>query len=225
MKKYLISIVFAMISFIAFAQTPATFKFMGVPVDGSKRDVISALVEKGFVYNEKGDILSGQFNGQQSMILINENNGKVYRIIVAQENPSYNEAEIRIAYNNLIQQFRDNPKYEENEPNEFISETEDISYEMIVHNKLYDAIFTFNPTYNWTEEDWSKARENIKNEIEAKQFPSPEEKLNAYLSAVANYSKSFPQGIVWFRIFEQYGKYGIGIYYENWDNKPKGEDL
>lgn len=188
--------------------------------------MISALINKGFEYDKKSDVLMGEFNGQQSMILINENHGKVYRIIVAEKNPSYNEAEVRIAYNNLIQQFRDNPKYDENEPNEFIAETEDISYEMLVHNKLYDAIFVFNPTYKWTEEDWAKARENIKNEIESNEYASPEEKLQAYLETVKNYSsQAFPQGIVWFRIFEQYGKYGIGIFYENWDNKPKGEDL
>jgi hypothetical protein len=210
----------------AFAQEPAVFSFKGVPIDGSKAEMISALIDKGFEYDELNDVLMGEFNGQQSMILMNENHGKVYRIIVAAKNPSYNEAEVRIAYINLIQQFRDNPKYDEHEPNEFIPETEDISYEMTVHNKLYDAIFVFNPTYKWTEDDWAKARENIKNEIEANEYPSPEEKLKAYLSAVENYSsKAFPKGIVWFRIFEHYGDYSIGLYYENWENKPQGEDL
>ena len=225
MKKLITTSLVLFIVTAVFAQEPAIFSFMGVPVDGSRSEVIVALKDKGFVYDAKNDMLSGKFNGQQSMILINENHGKVYRIIAATENPTYTEAEIRIAYNNLISQFRDNPKYDENEPNELISETEDISYEMIVHNKLYDAIFVFNPTYNWTPEDWDKARENIKSEIEAKEYSSPEEKLQDYLSTVQNYSKSFPQGIVWFRIFEESGKYGIGIFYENWDNKPNGEDL
>lgn len=36
---------------------------------------------------------------------------------------------------------------------------------------------------------------------------------------------SLVSGNVWFTIHERYGKYQIGIYYDNIKNRPDGEDL
>lgn len=130
------------------AQTNSNvLKFMGIPVDGSKTEVIQKLKEKGFKYDSINDCLTGQFNGMDSHIFISTNKNKVDRITVCNANTT-DETNIRIAYNNLLQQFNNNSKYITIEENKPISEDEDISYEMSIHNKRYEADFYLkdNPT-------------------------------------------------------------------------------
>lgn len=140
--KRLIIIILALFAGIAIsAQTNSNvLKFMGIPVDGSKTQVIQELKEKGFKYDSTNDCLTGQFNGQDSHIIVSTNKNKVDRIIVRNTNTT-NETNIRIAYNNLLQQFNSNSKYITIEENKPISEDEDISYEMSIHNKRYEAVF------------------------------------------------------------------------------------
>ena len=45
------------------------------------------------------------------------------------------------------------------------------------------------------------------------------------LSTVRMAAIQMSNGSVWFKIFEYYGKYYIGLYYDNLINKPNGEDL
>lgn len=123
------------------AQTNSNvLKFMGIPVDGSKTQVIQKLKEKGFKYDSISDCLTGQFNGKESNIFITTNKNKVDRIYVCDADAT-NEADIRIAYNNLLNQFNNNSKYITIRENKPLSENEDISYEMTVHNKRYEAVF------------------------------------------------------------------------------------
>lgn len=123
------------------AQTNSNvLKFMGIPVDGSKTEVIQKLKEKGFKYDSFNDCLTGQFNGMDSHIFISTNKNKVDRIVVYNANTT-DETNIRVAYNNLLQQFNNNSKYITIEENKPISEDEDISYEMQVNNKRYEADF------------------------------------------------------------------------------------
>lgn len=51
------------------------------------------------------------------------------------------ERSIQIRFNKLCEQFKNNSKYLSLEENQTISEDEDISYEMTVHKKRYEAIF------------------------------------------------------------------------------------
>ena len=52
-------------------------QFMGIPVDGTKSEMISKLRGKGFSYNRNTDELSGRFNGRNVILKVVENNGKV----------------------------------------------------------------------------------------------------------------------------------------------------
>ena len=124
----------------SYAQNDVT-TFLGIPVDGFRQDMIKKLKEKGFVTNFLTDeLLDGEFNGQKVSIGILTNNNKVYRIAVSDKN-QVSEGEIKIRFNNLCKQFENNPKYIPYKSNQHISDSEDISYEMIVHNKRYDAYF------------------------------------------------------------------------------------
>lgn len=113
--------------------------FLGIPVDGTVSSMKQKLIAKGFKQDSK--MLRGKFNGQDVYLSIGANKGKVWRIAVVNIIP-YSEAQIRPQYNNLVRQFKNSTKYdnmEEYDPT--IDESEDISYEMSVLNKVYEAHF------------------------------------------------------------------------------------
>lgn len=140
--KQLVIIILALFAGTAIsAQTSSdALKFMGIPVDGNKTQVIQKLEEKGFKYDSVNDCLTGQFNGQDSHIVISTNKNKVDRIIV-RNTTGTDETNICINYNNLLYQFNNNSRYITVGENKPISEDEDISYEMSIHNKRYEAVF------------------------------------------------------------------------------------
>ncbi len=113
-------------------------RFLGIPVDGSKTEMIKKLQAKGFQKSEIGD-LEGEFNGKDVYIFVKTNNNKVYRIVVMDKN-QIDETNIKIRFNKLCSQFANNPKYISLQ--DFtIPESEDISYEMSVNNKRYEAVY------------------------------------------------------------------------------------
>ena len=217
-----------------FGQSEGTLKFLGIPVDGSKSEMVAALKDKGFRYDSNSGFLVGDFNGRESHIGIVENHGKVYRVVVFDANTS-DAGQIRIRFNNLIHQFENsNGKYYYTVPNNPIPEDEDISYEISVNNKQYSAEFIYNPLYGNDElrnRLVNEAVEEIKLSSEKKgityeEFYSDKDKYNQLISSLVG-SKiiQMSNSSVWFTICNHYGKYFIGIYYDNLVNKPNGEDL
>ena len=132
------------------------------------------------------------------------------------------ETAIRIRFNHLCQQFIENKKYIPPDEEYMISNTEDISYEINVHNKRYQAVFYQKPEsyYNditalystkYTQEQIENPTDEIQNDLIRM--------LSDYIEqTIINYS-------VWFMIDQNYGKYGILMYYDNEYNKANGEDL
>lgn len=96
-------------------------KFMGIPVDGFKKDMIQKLKAKGFEYDNEIDLLTGEFNSEKVNIFVATQSNKVWRIVVA-DAIERNEHDIKIRFNNLYDQFNDNPKYVPKlEDNDYIS--------------------------------------------------------------------------------------------------------
>ncbi len=61
-------------------------KFLGIPVDGTKSEMINKLLNKGFTRTKYDrDVLTGEFNGMNVNIMVQTINNKVWRIIVASE--------------------------------------------------------------------------------------------------------------------------------------------
>ena len=219
--------------FTVFGQSESTLKFLGIPVDGSKSEMVAALKDKGFRYDSNSGFLVGDFNGMESHIGIVENHGKVYRVVVFDAN-TYDAGQIRIRFNNLIHQFENsNGKYYYIVQNEIIPEDEDISYEINVHDKQYSATFIYNPLYGNDE-----LRDKLVNEvveenklllekkgITPEEFYSDKDNYIQVFSSIVDKIFQMSKGSVWFQIFEYYGKYYIGLYYDNLINKPNGEDL
>lgn len=241
MKKVLSFIIGIFIYSIVFGQSESTLKFLDIPVDGSKFEMVEALKTKGFEYDAESDFLVGDFNGRESHIWIVENHGKVYRVVVYDAN-TYDAGQIKIRFNNLIHQFENsNGKYYYIFPNNPIPEDEDISYEIIVHDKQYSATFIYNPLYgndelrdkviNEAVEESKLSIEETKDEktiggITYGEFYSDKDNYNQLISSVVSLKVfQMSKNHVWFQIFEHYGKYYIGLYYDNLVNKPNGEDL
>lgn len=142
MKRFLITFLFVLMTITVIAQDSNTIKFLGIPVDGTKKEMISKLQAKGYEYDASLDVLFGEFNGTDVFIVVQTVNNKVWRINIVDANITDNEANIKIRYNELFKQLSNNGKYEVYDGST-LGEKEDIFYEMTVNKKRYDATFTF----------------------------------------------------------------------------------
>ena len=139
MKKILLSLTLLMLSVAMYAQNEVT-KFLGIPIDGTKTDMIQKITAKGFSYNAQKDCLEGIFNGENVYIYILTNKSKVWRIAVT-DKIDFDEGQIKIRFNNLCQQFDDNPKYYSLKGTQKLSDNDNISYEMTIDNKQIQAVY------------------------------------------------------------------------------------
>lgn len=138
MKRILLALLLLTASLAVYAQSNVT-KFLGIPVEGTKSAMIQKLKTKGFVYNQKLDYLEGEFNGMRVHIYIHVQGGKVWRLAVV-EKDSHDESQIKTRYEKLCEQFERNPKYLPLSV-DTLPESKDLSYELVVHKKKYQAIY------------------------------------------------------------------------------------
>lgn len=228
MRKIFSIIVLLVASVTLFAQSDVT-KFLGIPVDGFKPDMIRKLKEKGFVstaYDK--DVLEGEFNGRDVNISVVTNNNKVYRIVVRDANSS-SETSIKIRFNNLCQQFANNSKYTTpfltSVDDYIIPEDEDISYEMAVNNKRYQASFYQKPDSIAQQKNLENYRNSLLEKYTEEEL-SDSTTVNKLLLETMSYAWDIlAKKSVWFMIFEFSGEYYIVMYYDNEYNKANGEDL
>ena len=228
--KRLLFIVLAMIATItSFAQQKDVTSFLGIPVDGTKTEMKQKLIAKGFVPKKFGDeeFLEGEFNGCNVNVYIRTNNNKVYRIMVA-DNFTVDEAQIKIRFNNLVSQFENNKRYFPLDKYT-LSDEEDISYEMTVHNKNYDAYFYQVP--DMEKADTLALQEKERNELLSKyteaELKNPSEEITKEIAntTIKIGSELMLMKPVWFKIVRVNGKYFICMYYDNEYNHANGEDL
>lgn len=139
MRKFITLIAMIVLAAGLHAQKDVT-KFLGIPVDGTKSEMIQKLKAKGFTYNQKEDLLEGEFNGEKVFIAVQTNNNKVWRIAVLDKR-FRDETKIRIRFNNLLSQFENNSKYASYESNAMLEDDENISYGITVKKKQYEADF------------------------------------------------------------------------------------
>lgn len=143
-----------------------------------------------------------------------------------------NEADIKIRFNRLVNQFENNKRYTSYE-NYTLSDEENISYEMAVHKKNYGASFYQVPDFE--KIDTLALQEELRNELLSKytedELKNPsEEKLKEIQAETIEISmkigaKLMLKKSVWFTICEYHGEYYITMYYDNEYNHANGEDL
>ena len=219
MKKLLSITMLLISSLFIYAQQDVT-KFLGIPVDGSKSEMIQKLKAKGYTSSPLDkDVLVGEFNGADVNIHVVTNNNKVYRIMICDVN-NIDERAIQIRFNRLCEQFVNNSKYSSLPLEEYmIPDDEDISYEIAVHKKRYEAVF-----YQKTDETFmAKQIEAAFPQYTKEQLANPSEELRA---EIVNFVTQYiSKKAVWFMINERLGKYCITMYYDNEYNNANGEDL
>ena len=219
MKKLLSITMLLISSLFIYAQQDVT-KFLGIPVDGSKSEMIQKLKARGYTSSPLDkDVLVGEFNGADVNIHVVTNNNKVYRIMICDVN-NIDERAIQIRFNRLCEQFVNNSKYSSLPLEEYmIPDDEDISYEITVHKKRYEAVF-----YQKTDETFmAKQIEAAFPQYTKEQLANPSEELRA---EIVNFVTQYiSKKAVWFMINERLGKYCITMYYDNEYNRANGEDL
>lgn len=194
----------------------AQVKFLGIPVDGTKSEMISKLKQKGFTISkdpffEGKDMLEGEFNGRPVYVSIVTNNNKVYRICVSDQ-MTMNETDVKVSYNTLVAQFMLNKKYLSHKNDQSLGEDFDVSYEMDVNNKRIEANFS----QKLSEEEIQYLMENIP------EIKESDPKMQTSLIELATYMSNS----VWFTIVKaSYNNYVIALYYDNLNNAPNGDDL
>lgn len=138
--KRILSLSLMLIFALTMSAQKEVTKFLGIPVDGSKSEMIQKIRAKGFTYNSNGDYLEGEFNGASVQVYVATHNRAVYRVMIV-DAVDRDEADIKVRYNNLCYQFQANKKYFSLEEDQSLSDDEDISYEMTVNHKRYEAGF------------------------------------------------------------------------------------
>ncbi|MEE1020096.1 MAG: hypothetical protein U0L93_01595 [Bacteroidales bacterium] len=139
MKK-IIGLFFAVLFSAGLYAQEDVIKFLGIPVDGTKQEMIQKLKSKGFTYNQQEDALQGEFNGEQVSIQVQTQNNKVWRLCIFDTEPR-SEGQIKIRFNKLVGQFENNSKYTPAKKYQTIDEEERIMSQIIVYDKQYNATF------------------------------------------------------------------------------------
>ncbi len=233
MKKLLTLIAIAVISLSVNAQKDVT-TFLGIPVDGTKAEMIQKLKAKGFTSTSYDkDILEGEFNGRDVIVHVVTNGDKVYRIMVVDANTS-NESDIKIRFNNLCRQFEKNGKYGSFSEDQTIAEDEDISYEMSAKNKRYQASYyqklewMLHPEKMDTLYMTQLLNERLLTKFSQADLDNPTEEIKNEISKTS-FELAFELATkksVWFMISKlNYDEYYILMYYDNEYNHADGEDL
>lgn len=233
MKNLLTVVMLFVFSTALYAQKDVT-KFLGIPVDGTKTAMIQKLKAKGFTPSiwDK-NILEGEFNGFDVNVHIATNNNKVWRIMLADKN-TLDETGIKIRFNKLCRQFENNKKYEPmTDKEQTIPDDEDLSYEMTVNNKRYEAVF-YQISPLDTVDIYNESKQSLLDKYTQEQLDNPTEEISAAIRL--NYRNNrldiglqnlfaMTNNFVWFMITEHAGEYYITMYYDNEYNHADGEDL
>ena len=263
MKKAILITLLACFSVVCMGQNEGALTFLGIPIDGTEAQFTAKLRKKGFTYNSAYECYKGQFNGKSVDVYIHTNHNLVDRVYVAF--PYNSEEGIRGEFNKLLSQFKDNGKYVDLSMNTEIPSDEDISHEISVNKKRYQASYSY---FNFdrdplefmnalidkfddflmpeqiaelkaTIKTTMEAPEDEREEIQAKMMAelqqlglnqsgdenADQEKAFRFLLTFMDGLKSLADGDVWFMIHENYGRYYIGLYYDNLHNQAHGEDL
>ncbi len=213
-------------SLTTFAQKDVT-KFLGIPVDGTKSEMIRKLKEKGFTSSPyDSEVLQGEFNGTSVNIFIITTNNKVSRIAVIDQYPTDETTAIKLRFNKLCDQFSNNARYMSPNKDQHISKEEDIAYGMIVHDKQYEALFYQEPTIDSitiAKELETRILSQLTEEELSNQTDKTKEKIQDISISYA--MEILSKKPVWFTISRKYGKYEIQMFYDNEYNRANGEDL
>ena len=207
-----------------YAQKDVT-QFLGIPVDGSKSEMIKKLKAKGFRDDPTSEALLGEFNGGNVNVFVTTNNNKVCRIVVCDAH-TVNGTDIRIRFNRLCEQFSNNAKYL-SVKDCTIPDEEDIDYEIMVNKKRYEAVFYQKPVITDSIAIANNFRSILSSKYTDEQLANPTEDLQKDIVKLSTdyVIEQCVKKPVWFTVSDYCGEYYITIFYDNEYNRANGEDL
>ncbi len=223
MNKILFLIAMLIILPVGVSAQQEVTKFLGIPVDGSKSEMIRKLKEKGFEPSSiLEDALEGEFNGTDVIIKVVTNNNKVWRIGIIDKG-HMDETNIKIRFNKLCQQFENNGKYS-TLSDQTIPDDEDIAYEMAVHDKRYEAVYYQTDSATIAKEALTFIAQKYSSEDQTELTDELKEEI--IKTATIHAMESSLKRPVWFMIDQSLlGGYCITMFYDNECNRANGEDL
>ena len=254
MKK-IIGLFFAVLFSAGLYAQEGVIKFLGIPVDGTKQEMIQKLKSKGFTYDQREDDLQGEFNGEEVLIQVQTQNNKVWRLFIM-DTEFRTKEQIKIRFNKLVGQFENNGKYIPVKESQTIDENEDIDYEISLHDKQYEAVFYLKAA----ESKYSSFNSEVADSVMKEQYPKELKRIEEYKAKFSetqweNPTKEMQENLkeiedwrlkihakvlaeflcsisgknmfanVWFTIGKIGGRYRIVMFYENLYNKADGSDL
>ena len=220
------------------AQNDGVIKFLGIPVDGTKDEMISKLKQKGFTFDDN-DMFEGEFNGDNIYGGIQTYNNKVYNIRFFYNTSGFSKSIIIHKFNSLVLKYDVNEKYLSNinfdkEMNDIdtyqIDTYEDIGYEM-KKGKIYKAqyYYIFDKDLSDTTGFYQFKTESLRKyrTLAEAYGKNIDEFINDSTLPMFYYMHRLEQDMVQFYIIDgmDYGKFNIMIDYYNRRNAPNGEDL
>lgn len=220
MKKFLFLVLFALT--VSFASAQDVVKFLGIPVDGPKSEMIKKLQEKGFKYDSENDLLHGMFNGEVLSLRVYANrDGKVWQITLL-DTKVRDKDDIKTRFNMLLWQFLGTNKYVKI-MGDIIPDSEDIEKGILIDGKKYQVQYQahFLPSgIDVSDFEFEKLKDLTEEKI---QELTEEEQL-LIMEKVLRLAKL---SCVWFQIGDSSGGgYIICMYYTNPNNDPRnGADL
>ena len=109
----------------------------------------------------------------------------------------------------------------------YVPEDEDISYEMSVNAKRYDAYFVQVPEITDSAAVANKLKEKLLTKYTQEQLASPTEEVQADIVKASSELaiELMANKPVWFTISDFRGEYYITMFYDNEYNRAQGEDL
>ena len=180
-----------------YAQKDVT-QFLGIPVDGSKSEMIKKLKAKGFRDDPTSEALLGEFNGGNVNVFVTTNNNKVCRIVVC----------------DAVKDCT-------------IPDEEDIDYEIMVNKKRYEAVFYQKPVITDSIAIANNFRSILSSKYTDEQLANPTEDLQKDIVKLSTdyVIEQCVKKPVWFTVSDYCGEYYITIFYDNEYNRANGEDL
>lgn len=229
MRRFVLFCIGVLCAVSIFAQTSIT-EFMGVPVDGSTKDLVRKLKAKGFTPAEEGsEVLYGAFNGEEVVLTMDTNEGKVFRVLLV-EKKSYSDEGIKARYNELFSQFVENPKYAFVKGSFFIEDDTDVSFETTVNGTTFQSFFIFSPTSAEEEELDRKLQTYMSSKYTEEELLHPSDEVikdnnNYYVTLLKEQESLLYKRVVRLSISSKGGAYRIAIAFVNSNNAVESIEL
>ena len=219
-RAILLAVLSLMLSVYAFGKEE-TIRFLGIPVDGPKSEMIRKLQAKGYEYVSEEDFFMGFYMGDPVYLFLQVVNEKVSRVIVY-DIEQRTEEEIKYRFNSIYGRFASNRRYERlGKKNRILSPEDKLAYEMKRHKYVHKAVFK---QVRVDEADAEIAKTSAPavgvRPVDMEQIKGDyrERRRRMHARAIGYVNRHTTESYksqVWFVISERFGKFGVVMLYDN----------